>query len=150
MRRPETWVMVADASRARLYRVDFAERRLEVVHEDETLRTRAKAGDIVTDRQGSRQDSGGPGQRSGFEPETDPKRHEKARFAARAAAEIEAAANAHRFEQLVLVAAPQMLGDLRAELSGPVSSRITREIAKNLAPLGPRELEAQLGPELWG
>ena len=146
---PETWVLVADAAHARLYRTRPGEQRLERLSVEESEAARQKSGDIMADRPGRAMDSSGVGQRSAMEQESDPQRVEQRRFAQAVADRLEAAANAGEFERLVVVAAPRALGDLRDLLPGSVRSRIDREIDKNYGSLDDRALEARLGPELW-
>ena len=58
-----------------------------------------------------------------MEPPTDPQRYAKYEFARELAERLEEAVHAHRFERLVLVAAPKTLGDLRELLPDPVKSQ---------------------------
>ena len=146
---PLTWVLVADAAHARLYRVHPGEQRLERLSVEESAAARQKSGEIMADRPGRAMDSSGVGQRSAMEQESDPQRVEQQRFAQAVVDRLEAAANGGEFERLVVVAAPRTLGDLRDRLPGTVRSRVGREIDKNYGSLDDRALAARLGPELW-
>lgn len=145
----ETWVLVADGARARLFRADRRNRSLELVEEEDSSAARAKAADIVTDRPGRHFDGNTLGQRSAMEPSTDPKQLEKRRFARHLASRLGEARRAGRFDDLVIVAAPQTLGDLRAELPPAVASHVTAEIDKDLTGGSPAELGRHLAPVLW-
>ncbi|MDX6751619.1 host attachment protein [Geminicoccaceae bacterium 1502E] len=149
MKAPETWLVVADGARAKILRVDRAVRRFELVGEMSSSEARRKPSELMTDRQGRAMDAGGVGQRSAMEPPTDPQRHEKERFARQLAETLEDALNARKFEKLVLVAAPQALGDLRATLDGRVKERIQEEIAKDLTRENAGELAEHLGELFW-
>ena len=149
MKGPETWVLVADAARARLLRADRTERRFHLIREEAHAASRAKAGELMADRQGRSFESSHSGSRHALEPDTDPKLVEKRRFSAELADELDAAAAADRFDRLVLVAEPRMLGLLRQELPERVADRLELEIAKDLAGLEGPALDEQLAGLLW-
>jgi protein required for attachment to host cells len=149
MKGPETWVLVADAAKAKLLRADRAARRFHLVREEEHQASRAKAGELMADRQGRSLDSSHTGSRHAMEPGTDPKRVEKRRFAASLIDELDAAAVADRFDRLVLVAEPRMLGELRRALPEHVAARLDRQLAKDLARLEGPQLEKRLAELLW-
>src|SRR5262249_37110282 len=109
MRKRETWLLVADAAEARLLRLDAAEGGLEVVEELQHVESRTKAGELLSDRQGRTFDSSHVGGRHAMEPRTDPKAIERQRFARQLATALGRAAEAQRFQELVLVAEPTML-----------------------------------------
>jgi protein required for attachment to host cells len=149
MKGPETWVLVADASRARLLRADRAARCVHLIREEEHAASRAKAGELMADRQGRSLDSSHTGSRHAMEPDTAPKRVEKRRFAALLMDELDAAAASGGFDELVLVAEPRMLGELRKVLSDRVAARVGREVAKDLAGLEGPLLEKRLVELVW-
>lgn len=149
MRGAETWVLVADAARARLLRADRAERRFHLLREETHDAGRAKAGEIMADRPGRSLDSSRTGARHAMEPDTDPRRVEQHRFAALIARALAAAEASGRFDELVLVAEPRMLGELRQALPERVAARVSREIGKDLAGLDAPELEGRLAGLLW-
>jgi protein required for attachment to host cells len=149
MKGPETWVLVADAARARLLRADRAGRSFHLVREEAHPTSRVKAGELMADRQGRSFDSSHSSSRHAMEPGTDPKRVEKRRFSAQLAQELDEAAAADRFDRLVLVAEPRMLGLLRQELPERVLARLDLEIAKDLAGLEGPALDERLAGLLW-
>ncbi len=53
------------------------------------------------------------------------------------------------FDRLVLVAAPRMLGDLRAAMSGNVQKQVVAEIDKDLTKLDETGLRNALNEILW-
>ena len=79
-----------------------------------------------------------------MQPPTDPKRHEKRRFAHELAGFLAAAAKRREFDHLILVAPPQALGDLRDELPKAVNDRLAGELAKDLTNLPVHDLPAHL------
>ena len=53
------------------------------------------------------------------------------------------------FDRLVLVAAPQTLGELRKILSKPVQTRIIAEVDKDLTKMKDRDLQVELEKIVW-
>jgi protein required for attachment to host cells len=73
----------------------------------------------------------GPNQRSAVE-QTDWHRLAEERFAKDAAELLYRYATKNRFKQIVLCAAPRVLGELRKELHAVVTDRVIGEVPKNL------------------
>jgi protein required for attachment to host cells len=146
MHRKDTWVVVADASRARLLRLT-EERHLVPAIDREIVSADLQSREIGSDRPGRVFDSHGTG-RHAAEPRTDPKRHAKFELAHEVSAILEEKRNKQAFEQIVIVAPPQFLGDLRATLSEPVKQMVVTEINKDLSKLSASELETQLSDAL--
>jgi protein required for attachment to host cells len=138
-----TWVLVADGAKARVFSFDQGKRELDLVHEMGSEEARQKPSEILSDNEGRRFDTG-PNQRSTVGAATDPQRYAKEVFSRDVASYLDKAATQHSYERLVLVAAPQMLGDLRSELSKPAASKVDGELAKDLTNLDQRELIAHL------
>lgn len=125
-----TWVLVADGEKALLMEnagdADFP--LLEVRRERHEANPPTH--EQGTDRPGRRSD--GPGaQRSAME-ETDWHRLEKERFAAELAQMLYRRAHADRFDRLIVVAPPRVLGALRRELHKEVTARIVAEVGLDL------------------
>ena len=78
-------------------------------------------------------------------PRVDWHRFAKEQFARDVAAALEAAALKKLYEELVIVAPPQALGDLRQALGRHAKALVTGEIAKDLTNLPDHELPAHLG-----
>ncbi len=126
----EGWVVVADGEKALfLYNEgDALYPNLKVFREMEHENPPSR--EQGTDRPGRLADTG-DSHRSAVEP-TDWHRIEKERFAREIADRLYAFAHKGRFDQLVLVAPPHVLGDLRKELHQEVSDRIVAEVPKDL------------------
>ena len=139
----ETWIVVADGAHARI--LQNQRKTLEVLVElsDAHLPNR----DLVSDRPGRVHDRVGPARHS-MTPEIDTHRQNKRRLMREIARLVNEAAHRERFDDLVLVAAPAALGDLRAELGAQAAKRVTAEVAKDLTHLPARELRKRLAPEL--
>jgi len=142
-----TWVMVADAARAHF----FASAGHDILPVDgATLENPAAHGhsrDLVSDRPGRTVESVG-GAHHAEEPRMDPHRAAKADFAKRVADYAEKNALANKFDDLVIVAPPQMLGDLRACLGQHAAARLAGTAHKDLMKIPPAELKAHLLPIL--
>ena len=132
---PTTWILIADGARARLLEQDRKSRHFNPVSEQEFFGSRAQSKEIASDDRGRSFDSAGRGQpadvatggRHGMEPRTDPQRYAEYAFARDLSDHLEKAANEHRFDHLILVAAPKALGDLRDLLPKTVQGKIVAE-----------------------
>ena len=145
---PTTWILIADGARARVLEQEKDYAALEPAFENEELAgTTAQSKEIASDRPGRSFDSGGEG-RHAMEPSTDPQRYAKYEFARDLAELLEKAANEHRFERLVLVAAPKALGNLRELLPKTVRGKVTAEIDKDLTNVPRQELPKHLAEVL--
>jgi protein required for attachment to host cells len=126
------WVLVADASRARVF---AAENRvageLEEVTDHLHPESRLHNRDLVSDRPGRAADRSTEA-RSSVEEEGAPKDHEAANFARELAGMLAEAAGKGRFEHLVLCAPPTFMGELRDKLDGWVRQRVSLEVTKDL------------------
>jgi protein required for attachment to host cells len=155
MKPPVTWIVTADGSRARCYRL--AEDQRSVVATEERLewsRARGKAEDIMTDRAGFRAGGGAAGGDAASGggapavPETDPKEVEKERFDDRVAEVMRQALDAGRVERFVLAADPKTLGRLRDALARHVRERVVAEIDKDYTETEPDVLVERVRPHL--
>src|SRR5919112_6608677 len=117
---PTTWILIADGARARLLEQDRKSRHFNPTSEQEFFGSRAQSKEIASDDRRRSFDSAGRGQpvdvatggRHGMEPRTDPQRYAEYAFARDLSDHLEKAANEHRFDRLILVAAPKALGEI--------------------------------------
>ena len=144
-----TWVLVADGARARLLTRTMKTEPLVPALDHEFIGSNIPSREINADRPGRSFDSAGDS-RHAMEPPTDPKRKRKADFAKELAALLDAEAKRGSFDQLVVVAPPQALGDLRAEFSEAVQERLVEENNKDLGEAPVDELAARLDEALVG
>jgi protein required for attachment to host cells len=149
---PTTWILIADGAKARVLAHDRKSRTLSPAFPHEFSGSTAQSKEIASDRQGRSFDSAGRGQpgdvggqgRHAMEPCTDPQRYAEYSFARDLAHHLRDAANHHRFDELVLVAAPKTLGDLRELLPATVRKMISAEVDKDLTNLPERDLPKHL------
>lgn len=141
----ETWIVVADAARARVFRMEGEAGELVSAWEYEPVGGgRLQGREIASDRPGRTFNSVGT-RRHAKEPPTDLERYESERFAREVTGKLDEDRRKGRFDHLVIVAAPQFLGDLRASMPAPLRACVTTEIDKNLSKLPPREIRERLG-----
>ena len=83
-----------------------------------------------------------------FEPHTDPHAKELARFADELVAQLDEAAQAHRFKRLALIASHHLLGELRSRLSPAARDRLYSSVALDLTAYADSELEHRVADAL--
>ncbi|HEB58564.1 MAG TPA: host attachment protein [Gammaproteobacteria bacterium] len=126
-----TWVVVADAARARIFSSRGGKRPLV---ELETLThpvARIAEREIGSDEPGRAFDSHGKG-RHALTDKGAIKQHETEEFAREIAARLDAARKDDTFQHLILVAPPSMLGALREHLPSPSAKRLFYALDKDL------------------
>jgi protein required for attachment to host cells len=149
-----TWIVAADASRARVLQVAGRERLVEI----ENLPNpdgRAHERDLQTDGEPRFNGHGGVGK-----PGTAPTggqasdretqgahQHAVTTFARRVGDYLEKARTDHRYDQLVVIAPPKFLGALRKEMGKEVEKLVADEVPKDLSWLSKHELEGYFSKE---
>ena len=125
-------IVVADSTCARIFTADSASSPLieieTLAHPEGRLHDR----DITSDLPGKGLGGTGSGGHA-YQSETDPKQYELAEFAKRVAGHLNIACNANKSSDLLIVAAPAFLGELRTQLSNEAKNKIVLELNKNLA-----------------
>lgn len=134
-----TWILVADASRARLFENHRVQRTLELVFENDRPEQRDREAMRDSDRPGRVHERSGQ-VRHGMQAPTPARQRVREEFARELVERLRAGANEHSFDQLVLVAAPTMLGALRAELDEPLREQMIAELDKDLTKLSVDDL----------
>jgi protein required for attachment to host cells len=123
-------VMVGDGRKALFLRNLGTPREIELITESEIKQDNPPTREQGSDRPGRYLGSDGVS-RSAYE-ETDWHQQAEQRFAVRIAETLYDMAHSHRFEDLVLVAPPKLLGDLRAAMHAEVTECIVAEVPKDL------------------
>lgn len=127
----DTWVVVADSSRARFF---SAEKPASPLVEIQTLThpaSRLHEGDLVSDRPGRDRNSVVGSHDVGNE--TEAKEEEAIRFAAQVCETLDSARIGGKFRKLYIVAAPGFLGLMRKQQTPSLQKMISAEIPKNIA-----------------
>ncbi len=135
-----TWIMVANASQARLFAHHGRKRGLELVKELMHPESREKTSNLVSDRSGA---YGRPGHGAVGQP-ADPKHHEAERFAQEVSRELEAGRVRNEYDRLILVASAPFMGLINHHLPGQVRSKLSESIDKDYTRLPVKELAGHL------
>ena len=138
-----TWVVVADAKDALFYTRDKRHsipERFDVLHASFAA---AHDQELTTDRPGRTFDRFGPGRHT-LNADESPKEEEQRRFVKRIAEKIDHGHAAGKFDRLVLVAPPAMLGVLRKHLTKATAATVIGEIGKTLTEQSPEKLAEEL------
>ena len=139
-----TWVVVADGHKSVFLRNFDSDSRPDL---------RVLAIDEIENPLSHRQGTSRPGRTNESQPgvirksaldETDFHQLAKSKFAGEISDRLEIAANRDEFDRLVLVAPPKTLGELRAQFSTKISSRIVAEINRDLTRHPIEDIEKQV------
>jgi len=130
------WIVVADASRARVISMVDRAMNLTVEHEVNHPESRLRTQELVTTESG-RLDKGGRGILSAMDPHTDPHEEEAKRFAAKVAELLNGGVAHDAFQSLTLIAPAHFLGLLKVALSAQANKRLDACIAKDHTRLPP-------------
>ena len=134
-----TWIVAADASRARVLQVADRERLVEIenlVNPEGRLQNR----EVTSDAAGRFPGKDRPGGHSSDD-ETHAVDHLDEVFAKRVGEYLDKARTDHRYDELVLVAPPKFLGMMRKKIGREVEKLIVNELPKDLSWVNARDLE---------
>lgn len=123
-------VLVSDGRRARLLRNHGTPVKPELIVEQAIDRENPPTREQGTDKPGRRQ--GPAGSTGGSIEPTDWHQRSEEQFAAELAEMLYKFAHAGKFEELVVVAPPKMLGDLRAKFHPEVAGAVVAELPRDL------------------
>jgi protein required for attachment to host cells len=148
---PSTWIVSANASRARIFAqrqsADPLDEVLDLVNEASRMRDR----DLETDSPvGARSASDSPNNVSApttpstYEPKQTAKKHEMELFARQVAEQLVKAHHEGRFDKLCLVASPEFLGMLRKLVEPKLRDALSLEINKDYTHSSAQQLREQL------
>lgn len=140
-----TWVLIADARSARIASNDGPGKGYSDVP-DAFMEADPPA--AYSDAPGEVRSSHGPGRAAMTR--HDPKKTAERAFAERICVEIEWRHRQGAFERLVIVAAPHMLGELRAALPSELRAAVLAELDKDLKHVATPDLSRHLSSVLAG
>lgn len=159
---PTTWIITANAGRARFFSEDGPAEPLHELEDMVNNGARLRDSEINTDRIGNLAAGksghaiggaqGGPAQHnaaagapnSQYEPNQTPAEHETELFAKDLAQYLLKAQQEGRYQHLVLSASPQFLGSLRNNLHPQVKAAIKQEFNKDYTQVPVHQLREQL------
>lgn len=145
MRHKKTWVIVANGDTARLF--DMAARFAPLVPLQDHVWTAPEINEYA-DSQGMSHSSVGPSQRR-MTPRTEPDAQALEAFARLISVRLAKALSEGKFEQLVIAAAPRLMGFLRDQLDPAVKETIWLEIDKDFAQLPLDKFRRAVEPHLY-
>lgn len=135
-----TWIMVANASQAKLFANHGPKKGLQFIKELVHPESREKTSNLVSDRSGSHTGSG----HGAFVQATDPKHHEAERFAQEITRELDDGRINKAYDRLILVASAPFVGLVNSRLPELVRSKLSEIIDKDYTRLPVKELAGHL------
>ena len=135
-----TWIIAADASRARILQVTDRGQNLSEIEDLLNPEGRAHDRELISDAHSRFSGTSGPGSDG---EEMSATEHATELFAKRVGDYLDKARTAHRYDRLHLIAPPKFLGQLRKELGKEVEKLVAEELPKDLAWLNAREIQAK-------
>ena len=142
-----TWILVANASLAKLYANLGPNKGLTLVKELIHPESRQKNGELVSDRSGAMGAAGSGG--GSMQPQTLPKQHEAKVFAQEIAQALYQGRTSNAFKRAILVAPPAFMGLLNAVIDGPTAQLITDRFEKDYTKTPETELGERLGSTIF-
>jgi protein required for attachment to host cells len=140
------WILIANATRARLLQMERNERVTELETFDHP-QSRSKISDLVDDRAGHESTDRSYGGTS-YQPRTDPKQKEHQRFAREIAEFLERQAHSGSYRSLAVFASSPFLGELKAELGAATTKLLSGTHDLDLTSVGPAELGRRIAREV--
>jgi len=138
-------VVVADASRARLFKAEKRNGPIEELRDFAHPASRLREGELVSDGEGK---LNGPGGNPAMADEPSHKQDEAKHFASELCAELERAISAGECTRLYWIAPPKFLGMLREEASAALRDKLSGEIDKDLVRHSVEDIRAHLPEHL--
>jgi len=148
MRAKVTWILVADGQRAAVYHHDGPGKGLQAIPELGARHKVPKSSEMMSDNEGRASARAGSSGGAAMTARTDPHELEERRFVEALAKELDQAAAAKRFDQLILAAPPRALGNLRRALSEKTAKLVLAELDKDLTKSTPDNLAKHLAEHL--
>ncbi len=137
------WILVANQAEAQIYASDRLWKNLllaDVLLNEEGA---AHPRDLISDAPGRAFDRFGPA-RHAMEPNTGVKQEQRRRFVKEMVERLETGHLKGDFDQLVVLAAPAVLGVIRKHLSGGLEKTVIKEIPKDVIGQGVDKIQSQL------
>jgi protein required for attachment to host cells len=137
-----TWIIVANASQAKLYANTGPKKGLKLIKELKHPESREKASELVSDRPGQMHSPGNSHRAS--QPKSNPKTNEARHFAQELARELNHGRSSGQVERLILVAPPAFMGLINEKLDGPTANLVSDRFEKDYTKSGEKELAGHL------
>lgn len=140
----KTWILVADSAHARIFEAEAINAPLNEIRDFSNAEAHLKNVDLDSDRPG--RGAGGDAHHA-MDTTSTTKEHEIENFARYIAHELDNARTHNSFDQLIVVAAPSFLGQIREVISEPLAKMVSYELDKNLSKMDSDEIRQHL-PEI--
>lgn len=137
-----TWILVANASRARCFARDDEHAPLQLLANLEHPQSRARASALTVAGLGHGQGA------ATYVPRLDPKDKEHDQFARRIADHLNAGIAAHACGNLILIASNPFLGEIRNRLSRQAAKALRATVVSDLTACEGRELQSRVDAAL--
>ncbi len=137
------WILVSSQAEAQIYSANRLPGGLTLVRTLSHEEGAAHARDLASDRPGRVHDRMGSARHS-MEPDTGVKEEERRRFVKGMVDWLKAAHLKGEFDQLVLLAAPAVLGVIRKAVAGDLAKAVIKEISKDVIGQDIDKIQAQL------
>lgn len=137
------WILVANQAEAQIYSANRLPGKLVLVGSLVDADGAARAGDLTSDAPGRVHDRIGAA-RHAMEPDTGVKDERRRRFVKEMVGRLKAAHLRGDFDQLVLLAAPAVLGVIRKTLTKELERTVVKVISKDVIGQGVDKIQGQL------
>lgn len=137
-----TWILVTNASQARLYANSGPKKGLKLVKDLKHPESREKASDLVSDRPGQMHSPGNSHRAS--QPKTDPKTNEARHFAQKLARELNHGRSSGQVERIILISPPAFMGLINEKLDGQTANIVSDRFEKDYTKSSEKELAGHL------
>lgn len=144
MKSKRTWIVIADGSRAKVLEIDGAKSEFNAIDDMAVAMDLPPNRELQSDRPGRSFESANS-TRHALEDRVDPHRELKRTLAKTIVDNLSHALNERRFDRLVLIAPPTMLGDVRDALTPQLREKVVAELAKDLVKIPLKDLPGHFG-----
>ena len=137
-----TWILVADATYARIFEISEESQHWELVQEFQHLESREQGRDLIGNRPNKAQHLMEMAGKKDNPVEF--KLQEAMKFAQELTTHLDKQVSTNSFDQLVVVAPPKMLGALREKMSNQLKRLVVTEVDKDYSHMKPAEMEERV------
>ena len=141
-----TWILVANASLAKLYENPGPNKGLKLVKELVHPESRQKNGELVSDRSGAMAGNSASGS---MQPQTLPKQHEAKVFAQEIAQTLYQGRATNAYKRAILIAPPAFMGMLNTAIDGPTAQLVSDRFEKDYTKTTEPELASHLASTIY-
>ncbi len=143
-----TWILVANATSALLWKSRGTGQDLELERRFEHPEGRLKNGEIASDSGGRNATPAGHGSRPATQWGTAPREAEAEKFAREIVHELSSGLVAKKFDRLLLAAPPDFMGKIRESLDTRLQEKVAATVVRDYTQLPAKELREKLSDVL--